>query len=162
MPEWLNTLLTYFALPNIGLPAIFVVAFISATLFPMATEPVLFGYVKLNPEQFWWAIAVATVGNTAGGMVTYWMGRGAKNALAKQKPVTHLNWLKAVGAPVLILSWVPIIGDALCAMAGWLKLPWRDVLIWMFAGKLVRFIIATLILLWVPDGFWAALKQLIF
>ena len=162
MPDWLNTTLAYFALPDVGLPAIFVVAFVSATLLPMATEPVLFGFVKLNPDQFWLAMGVATLGNTLGGMVTYWMGWGAKNALAKQKPVKHLQWLKQVGSPVLLLSWVPGIGDALCAMAGWLKLPWRGVLLWMGLGKLVRFIVATAFLLWVPDGFWQALLQRIF
>lgn len=55
-----------------------------------------------------------------------------------------------------------LIGDALCAMAGWLKLPWRGVLLWMGLGKLVRFIVATAFLLWVPDGFWQALLQRIF
>ncbi|TDR32491.1 YqaA family protein [Hydromonas duriensis] len=161
MPEWLNTLLTYFALPDVGLPAVFIVAFVSATLLPMATEPVLFGYVKLNPDQFWLAIVIATIGNTAGGMVTYWMGRGAKNALAKQKPVVHLIWLQQLGAPVLLLSWVPLIGDALCAMAGWLKLPWRGVLLWMGLGKFIRFAVATAVLMWIPDGVWKSLQNII-
>jgi membrane protein YqaA with SNARE-associated domain len=70
----------------VGLPAIFVVAFVSATILPMATEPVLFGFVKLNPDLFWPAVAVATVGNTLGGMVTYFMGYGAHELLAHDKP----------------------------------------------------------------------------
>ena len=44
----------------------FVVSFISATLLPMGSEPAVFGLVKLNPDLFWPAIAVATVGNTLG------------------------------------------------------------------------------------------------
>ena len=64
MPEWLTHLLEFFSVSSVGLPAIFAVSFTSATLLPMATEPVLFGFVKLNPNLFWVAILVATVGNT--------------------------------------------------------------------------------------------------
>ena len=64
MPDWLNHVLQLFSLSSVGLPAIFVVAFVSATILPMATEPVLFGFVKLNPDMFLLAIVVATIGNT--------------------------------------------------------------------------------------------------
>ena len=154
MPDWLNHVLQLFSLSSVGLPAIFVVAFVSATIFPMATEPVLFGFVKLNPDMFWLAIVVATIGNTLGGMVTYFMGYGAHELLAHDKPPAHLRWLQRLGAPVLLLSWVPLIGDALCAMAGWLKLAWKPVLLWMAAGKLIRFVVMTGVLLWIPESFW--------
>ena len=154
MPDWLNHLLQLFSLSSVGLPAIFVVAFVSATIMPMATEPVLFGFVKLNPELFWPAIVVATIGNTLGGMVTYYMGYGAHELLAHDKPSVHLRWLQRLGAPVLLLSWVPLIGDALCAMAGWLRLAWRPVLLWMALGKFIRFVVMTTALLWVPESFW--------
>ena len=154
MADWINHLLQLFSLSSVGLPAIFVVAFVSATILPMATEPVLFGFVKLNPELFWPAIAVATIGNTLGGMVTYYMGYGAHELLAHDKPSVHLRWLQRLGAPVLLLSWVPLIGDALCAMAGWLRLAWRPVLMWMALGKFIRFVVMTTALLWVPESFW--------
>ena len=154
MPDWLNHLLQLFSLSSVGLPAIFVVAFVSATILPMATEPVLFGFVKLNPDLFWPAVAVATAGNTLGGMVTYFMGYGAHELLAHDKTPVHLRWLQRLGAPVLLLSWVPLIGDALCAMAGWLKLAWKPVLLWMAAGKLIRFVVMTGVLLWIPESFW--------
>ena len=154
MPDWLNHVLQLFSLSSVGLPAIFVVAFVSATILPMATEPVLFGFVKLNPDMFWLAIVVATIGNTLGGMVTYFMGYGAHELLAHDKPPAHLRWLQRLGAPVLLLSWVPLIGDALCAMAGWLKLAWKPVLLWMAAGKLIRFVVMTGVVLWIPESFW--------
>ena len=154
MPDWLNHLLQLFSLSSVGLPAIFVVAFVSATILPMATEPVLFGFVKLNPDLFWPAICVATVGNTLGGMLTYYMGLGAHELLAREKPSVHLGWLQRIGTPVLLLSWVPLVGDALCAMAGWLKLPWKPVLFWMALGKFLRFIIMTSALSLVPHAVW--------
>ena len=53
MEGWLNRLLEWFALPQTGLSTVFVVAFISATLLPMGSEPAVFGYAKLNPDHFW-------------------------------------------------------------------------------------------------------------
>ena len=68
MELWLHAhialLLDWLSLPLNGLPTVFIVSLISATLLPLASEPVVFGLVKLNPELFWSAIAVATVGNT--------------------------------------------------------------------------------------------------
>ena len=154
MPDWFNQLLQFFSISSVGLPAIFVVSFVSATLLPMATEPVLFGFVKINPNLFWVAIIVATIGNTLGGMVTYYMGFGARELLAKEKPSVHLRWLQRIGAPVLLFSWVPLIGDALCAMSGWLELHWKPVLFWMTLGKFLRFLLMTLALLWIPPEFW--------
>jgi membrane protein YqaA with SNARE-associated domain len=157
MPEWLTTLLHYFSLPEIGLTAVFVVSFLSATFLPLATEPVLFGYIKLNFDQFWWAIGVATLGNTIGGMLTYWMGYGAKSAYIHRHTdhqPKHFLWLQRIGAPILLLSWLPVVGDALCAMAGWAKLPWRGVLLYMGVGKFIRFVAMTFALLWIPADFW--------
>ena len=54
-----------------GLPAIFIVSLISATLLPLGSEPAVFGYIKLSPDMFWPAILVATAGNTIGGAISY-------------------------------------------------------------------------------------------
>ena len=76
MEAWLEQLLILLALPKFGLSTVFTVAFISATLLPLGSEPVVFGLVELNPALFWPAIGVATLGNTLGGMVTWAMGLG--------------------------------------------------------------------------------------
>ena len=81
MELWLEQLLQWLALPQHGLGTVFVVAFISATLLPMGSEPAVFGLVKLNPELFWPAIGVATAGNTLGGMLSWWMGWGTHQAV---------------------------------------------------------------------------------
>ena len=98
MEVWLNQLLQSLALPEYGLSTIFVVAFISATLLPLGSEPAVFGLIKLNPHLFWPAILVATVGNTLGGMVSWWMGLGAHKAVDRYRDSpTHLRalrWLK--------------------------------------------------------------------
>ena len=76
----LASLLATLALPRFGLSTLFVVAFVSATLLPLGSEPAVFGLVKLNPDLFWPAVLVATAGNTLGGAVTWWMGLGAGRA----------------------------------------------------------------------------------
>jgi membrane protein YqaA with SNARE-associated domain len=70
MELWLKDLLQWLTLPQNCLSTVFVIAFISATLLPMGSEPAVFGLVKLNPEMFWPAILLATAGNTLGGMVS--------------------------------------------------------------------------------------------
>lgn len=152
-----EALVRWFSLPETGLSTIFVVAFVSATLLPMGSEPAVFGFVKLNPEQFWLAIAVATVGNTLGGIVDYWLGYGAHEAVAKGKRTRYLGWFERFGPKALFFSWLPVVGDPLCAVAGWLKLPfWRSVL-WMALGKLLRYTLMTALLMGVPDAWWRAI-----
>jgi len=60
MEAWLLSLMHTLSLPEVGLSTVFVVAFVSATLLPMGSEPAVFALVKLNPELFWPAILVAT------------------------------------------------------------------------------------------------------
>lgn len=152
MDIWLNQLLTLLALPQFGLSTVFVIAFISATLLPMGSEPAVLGLVKLNPELFWPAIVVATVGNTLGGAVTWWMGREAHRAANHYRhSATHLralDWLERLGPKGCLLSWLPIVGDPLCAVAGWLKLPFWPCLAWMALGKFARYLTLTGSLVW--------------
>lgn len=159
MPPWFEVLLQTLALPQFGLSTVFVVAFVSATLLPLGSEPVVLGLVKLNPHLFWPAVLVATVGNTLGGMVTYWMGYGAERAyerLAHKAPDARaLQWLQRFGAKGCLLSWLPIVGDPLCAVAGWLKLPFWPCAAYMAIGKFGRYLVMTAGLLWLFPGSWS-------
>ncbi|MFA7437479.1 YqaA family protein [Castellaniella sp.] len=179
MELWLHSfiqaVLAAMALPQVGLPAIFFVSLISATLLPLGSEPAVFAFVQLAPHMFWPAVAVATVGNTLGGVVTYVMGAGAETlwhqwrrppAAERAYPPANQpddrgaparaggrwhqlgsNWFERLGPPALLLSWLPIVGDPLCAVAGWLRLPfWRSVM-YMAIGKCLRYIIMTAALL---------------
>ncbi len=150
-------LLAWFALPGHGLSTIFAVSFVSATLLPVGSEPAVFGFVKLNPGQFWIAVIVATLGNTLGGALDYWLGLGAHEAMAKGKRTRYLRWLERLGPKALVFSFLPMVGDPLCVAAGWLRLPfWRSVC-WMGAGKFLRYIAMTGVLLWVPNDWWRTL-----
>lgn len=148
MPAWIEHLLTLLSLPEYGLTTVFLVSFISATLIPLGSEPVVYGLIRLNPEMFWPVILVATVGNTLGGAVDWWMGYGAHKVADKYSHSTHhtraLDWLKKLGPKACLLAWLPLVGDPLCAVAGWLKLPFWPCLAYMAIGKFARYMTMTL------------------
>lgn len=160
LPDLLSAGLAALALPTVGLPALFVVSLVSATLLPMGSEPALFAVVKANQDLLWPALAVATIGNTLGGVINYAMGYGANKAFTHERQSRWFGWLQRFGPKTLLLAWLPVIGDPLCALAGWLELPfWRCVL-WMAAGKALRYLSVTLILLEIPDSVWHRLLML--
>lgn len=153
MPTWMNALLVFLALPEFGLSTLFIIAFLSATLLPLGSEPALFGLLKLNPALFWQGIMVATAGNTLGGALSWWMGQGAnklanKNSIAVQHG-SALRWLQKWGPKACLFSWLPIIGDPLCAVAGWLRMPFWPCFFYMGIGKFLRYLCLTTLLLYV-------------
>ena len=121
---------------TLSLWTLFASSFLAATLLPGGSEVVLFGILQINPHQYWPALAVATVGNTLGGMSSYLIGR----IIPQRSPLKGLAWVQRYGSPVLLAAWVPIIGEPLCVAAGWLRLdPWRSA-IFMALGKLARYL----------------------
>jgi membrane protein YqaA with SNARE-associated domain len=181
MDAFIDWLFQVASLPKVGLPAIFMVSLASATLLPLGSEPVVFGYIKLNPHMYWAAILVATAGNAAGGAIDWWLGYAAKLALVRfhkrrrerqheqehqqhrphprkpRKPpldAKYFRWMRRIGPPTLLLSWLPLIGDPLCTLAGWLRLSFWPSMAYMAIGKFLRYLAMTAILMWVPDSFW--------
>jgi membrane protein YqaA with SNARE-associated domain len=156
MYAWMQSMLAMLSLPEYGLTTLFIVAFISATLLPLGSEPALFGLLKLNPELFWPAVLVATAGNTLGGMVDWWLGYEAHHVLDKyNRSRTHakaLAWLEKLGPRACLLSWLPIVGDPLCAVAGWLRMPFWPCALYMMIGKFLRYLTMTVALLYVFPG----------
>ncbi|AJP47439.1 membrane protein [Rugosibacter aromaticivorans] len=121
-----------------GLAGLFIAAFLSATVLPGGSELALLALIKLHPEQTEAAFVLATIGNTLGGMTTYWMARALPEP-HEPHSLQRLALARRWGAPVLLLAWAPVIGDALCAAAGWLRLPWLPGALWMALGKAARY-----------------------
>lgn len=152
----MESLIALLALPKFGLSTVFIVSFVSATLLPLGSEPAVIGLVKLDPWLFWPAVFVATAGNTLGGAVTYWMGYGAERAFEKvslHKPEGRaLHWLRRFGAKACLMSWLPIVGDPLCAVAGWMRLPFWPCVFYMAIGKFGRYVAMTAAVIWMFPG----------
>jgi membrane protein YqaA with SNARE-associated domain len=113
-------------------------SFAAATLFPLPSEAALFVYLQAHPDDRVLAVSVATLGNTAGGMTTYLIGRLVPQS--RKMSEKTLQALRRFGAPVTFFAWLPVIGDALCAAAGWLRIRWWAALAFMAAGRLARYV----------------------
>ncbi len=118
-----------------SLLSLFISSFLAATLLPGGSEVVLFAVLKAYPSELWTALLVATLGNTLGGMVSFGMGW----LLPQTQQLKHVDKLRKYGTPALLLSWTPLIGDALCLAAGWLRLNPLHALLFIAAGKFARY-----------------------
>jgi membrane protein YqaA with SNARE-associated domain len=126
-----------------SLLALLASSFFAATLLPGGSEAVLFGVLKAYPQLYWPALGVASLGNTLGGMSSYLIGRFLPNEKALLKKSSRsrrgIEWVRCYGSPVILLSWVPLIGDVLCVVAGWLRVNWLWVMLFMVVGKFARY-----------------------
>ncbi len=118
-----------------SLYSLFISSLLAATLLPGGSEAALFAVLKAYPETLWIALLLATIGNTLGGMVTLVMGW----LLPRTRQLKHVEKLRRYGTPALLLAWVPLIGDALCLAAGWLRLNWWQAALFMAIGKFARY-----------------------
>ncbi|HYD55397.1 MAG TPA: DedA family protein [Burkholderiales bacterium] len=114
-------------------------SFAAATLFPLPSEAALFAYLQAHPGDRALAVVVATLGNTAGGMTSYLIGRAVPQRKRLNPKV--LASVSRFGAPLTLLAWLPLIGDAICVAAGWLRIRWWAALGFMAAGRLARYIL---------------------
>ena len=127
--------------PQAGLAGLFAASFAAATLLPLSSEAVLVAFLLAHPGDAAGAIALATLGNTAGGMSTYWIGRLVPERTTRRLDARAIAWLKRLGAPATLFGWLPVVGDALCLAAGWLRLAWPAVLVFMATGRLARYLV---------------------
>lgn len=130
----LESLQSFFT-ADASLWSLFFGSLVAATLVPVSSELMLAAVLHLHPHLLWPALVVATAGNTFGGMISYRMGR----FIPHRQPWRHEAWLRRVGEPALLFAWTPIVGDALCVAAGWLRLTWWHCLVYMAAGKAARY-----------------------
>jgi membrane protein YqaA with SNARE-associated domain len=121
---------------SMSLWGLFASSFLAATLLPGGSEAVLYAVLKIHPHSYWAAIGIATVGNTLGGMSSYLVGR----LIPGDYTGKGISLAKRYGTPALLLSWVPLIGDALCVAAGWLRLHSARAAFFIAAGKLARYL----------------------
>lgn len=121
--------------------ALLVSSFLAATVLPLASEVPLAMVVRRHGDVLL-PVAVATLGNFAGACTTYGLARAAATKLlprsGRQTPRT-LEVFERYGAPSLLLSWVPIVGDAIVALAGASRIPIPAFSLWTLIGKAARY-----------------------
>lgn len=125
---------------------LFASSFIASTLLPGGSEVALAWLVDAGQIPLWQLLSVAIAGNSAGGILTLVLGR----FIGKYYPARVLNnarqerakkWLQHHGAPALVLSWLPLIGDPLCLLAGWLKINVYWCSLFIVIGKAARYLL---------------------
>jgi membrane protein YqaA with SNARE-associated domain len=129
--------------PMLSYAGLFVLSFLAATVLPLTSEASLIALVAVR-GQLVTPVLVATAGNVLGSCTTYWIGRRAAQALVEHRKVksrrVRAAWLlRHYGGPVLLLSPLPLLGDALVALAGVAKVPFGTFLFWLTLGKGARY-----------------------
>lgn len=127
-----------------SLVGLFLSAFLSSTVLPGTSEVVFVVLAARGDLPSWSLLAIATAGNTLGGMSSWALGWfiGWWYPLTElPKPAQRLavERVRHWGSPVLLLSWVPFIGDPLCIAAGWLRITWVGALLFIGIGKGCRY-----------------------
>ena len=127
-----------------SLVGLFLSAFLSSTILPGSSEVVLVTLATQGASSSWNLLVVATVGNTLGGMSSWVLGwlialRYPLTELSKEVHRRAVERLREWGSPILLLSWIPFIGDPLCVAAGWLRISWLGALLFIGVGKALRY-----------------------
>jgi membrane protein YqaA with SNARE-associated domain len=125
---------------------LFTVAFLSATLLPLGSEALLLYDISQN-YSLWLLWIFATIGNTLGSMVNYWLGLKGEDYLERKGYLSVKKMEKArkffdrFGGGTLLLSWVPIIGDPLTFIAGVLRYKFKWFVLIVAVAKGLRYAI---------------------
>ena len=124
---------------------LFFIAFLSATVFPLGSEALLL-YNLTTDLNVLFLFIVATVGNTIGSIVNYYIGLKGEKFLARKKILKKEKVIKTkrifdkYGGYTLLFSWVPIIGDPITIVAGMLRYDFKKFLYLTLISKGIRYI----------------------
>ena len=124
---------------------LFLWSFLAATILPVGSEPVLVALVY-SEKLIAVPVLIATAGNYLGACTTWWIGIAGAGAIEKRSGFDvsqskHGRLLRRYGAPSLLLSWVPWIGDPLVALAGASGIGFRSFSLWTIPGKAARYLL---------------------
>jgi len=128
-----------------GLPGLFGLSFLAATLVPLGSEWLVAALVVKGVDALT-TVAVATAGNVLGSLSTYLIGlygaswlvdRVLRIGAAKQEKAR--GFFRRYGSWSLLLAWLPVIGDPLCLVAGAMGFSLVRFTLLVAAGKAARY-----------------------
>ena len=129
--------MTYFIL--------FISAFVSATLIPFGSEA-LFIYDITQGYNLYLLLVVATVGNSLGSIVNYYIGLKGEEYLVRKNYLNENRILKTkkyfdkYGGVALLFSWMPVVGDPITFIAGVLKYDIKKFIVLVVIAKFSRYL----------------------
>lgn len=125
----------------LAVASLFSSSFLSATLFPGSSEILLVALLTISGVSPVVLVLSATFGNVLGGLTNVAMGRWFGTLHNQKRFSTVKDWLQRFGPVALLLSWLPLVGDLLCVLAGWLRMPLFLVVVFLCLGKALRYIL---------------------
>ena len=134
--------------------SLFVIAFAAATILPLQSELVVVGLLVAGKQPWPAIVAVASFGNILGSIVNWILGKSLMRfqdkpwfPASRQSLLRAENWYRRFGRGSLLLSWVPIIGDPLTAIAGVLREPLWSFTLLVGLAKTGRYLVLTMLTL---------------
>ena len=121
--------------------SLFSSSFLSATLLPGSSEALLVTLLIAKSASVYGLILVASLGNTLGGLTNIILGRLLPLKRQGRWHETAMTWLQRLGPAALLFSWLPVVGDLLCVLAGWLRFGWLPSILFLAIGKTLRYIV---------------------
>jgi membrane protein YqaA with SNARE-associated domain len=121
-------------------------SFLAATILPLQSEAILLGVLiyGFDPTV---CLFIASLGNILGGSTNYALGYWGKDKISNKKNKrveTCKPYIEKYGAYTAIFSWLPLVGDLLLIVLGYLKTPFFTVFIFMALGKVLRYLVLCL------------------
>lgn len=127
---------------------LFAAAFLAATILPMQSEAILVSLILAGDLPVWALVLTASFGNTLGAVVNWALGRGIERfrhhrwfPVTEQQLAKAERWYRRFGRWSLLLSWLPIGGDALTVVAGVLREPLATFVLLVLIGKAARYVV---------------------
>jgi membrane protein YqaA with SNARE-associated domain len=125
-------------------------AFLAGSLVPLPSEAILIALIALGrgaPAM----VAVAAAANSLGGALLFFLGRSGRAWTDAHVKREHLERARRhflrFGPALLLLSWVPVLGDAIVLAAGAFRVRWRVALPLLAAGKGARYAVVAVVAL---------------
>ncbi|HXI11131.1 MAG TPA: VTT domain-containing protein [Thermoanaerobaculia bacterium] len=130
---------------------LFAWSFLAATILPLGSEPALVAVVHRR-GMLALPVTIATVGNYLGACTTYALAMAASRTVKSERAVRRMeraaSLIRRYGAPALLLSWVPLLGDAIVAAAGVARMSFVPFSLWTIVGKAARYAVLALVIDW--------------
>ena len=137
-----------------GYIGLFIASFLGATIIPFSSE-LVFSLLIIKGYDFNLSLLVATTGNWLGGLSSYFLGRLGKWStlekyfrLKKEKIVKFKTNIDKWGSLLAFFCWLPLIGDPIAVGLGFFRTNFLLVALWMFIGKLIRYIVWAFVTYW--------------
>ena len=136
---------------NYGYIGMCLAAFLAGTFVPFNSEVVMAALVATTSMDPWLTIISGTIGNVAGTIFNYYIGRiwdvqtiSKWMRIKEKRLVKTKNYVENKGSWIAMFTFLPIFGSAIAIALGILRANVWGVTFFSFVGKFSRYILVVL------------------